>query len=294
MDLSLKALGLESLPEPIWIVSDLHLGHPACAIDSPEELRPLFEGVGTVIFNGDTAESRSRNHREKASEGREKFEKVLDQAAVERRIFLTGNHDPTVSQRHHLDLCEGRLLVTHGDFLYRYVSPWSKKLRHCRPRIDAILKETDDARILRDFDYRLEVTRRCCEVLEVANHRFSLTPWGFVRFLHGEFWPPTRLLTILTVWKRAPEMMAEALERYRPEAEAVVFGHIHYPGVWKRRGRVIINTGAWLSMTGARVVEVRGNEVSVRAARRRRRRSESEWTVEAGGERLELGRATVE
>ncbi len=254
----------ERLPEPIRILSDLHLGHPACAVDDVEELRPLFEGAATVIFNGDTAELRSRSYGSRAAEDREKIRTLLGEAGVEKSVYLTGNHDPGISGRHCLALCEGKLLVTHGDFLFRYVSPWSKELRHCRPRVDEVLAKSDPVRLESDLDYRLEVTRACCEVLEVTQHQFSKTPWGLIRFLFDEFWSPTRVLTILLVWMRSAGLMAAALERYRPEARAAVFGHIHYPGIWRKRGRWIINTGGYLSMTQAKVVEVQGHQLQIR------------------------------
>lgn len=261
-------MSVESLPEPIRIVSDLHLGHPGCAVARVRDLRSLFAGAGSVIFNGDTSEARSQEFCQDAERGLRELRALLAEVGVQRVILLTGNHDPRASECHYLNLCEGKLLVTHGDFLFRYVSPWSKKLRHCRPRIDALLKECDERRLHRDFDYRLEVTRACCEVLQVAPSRISLSPWGLLRFVFDEVWPPTRLVSIANVWWRSPGLMAEALQRYRPEAQAVIFGHIHCAGTWMRHDRMVINTGAFLKMARARVVDVRENEVTVRPAQK--------------------------
>lgn len=257
------------LPEPIRILSDLHLGHPASLIDDVNALRPLLEGAGTVIFNGDTVEERSAELDEQAVKFGRQLDELLDDLGIESRRFLTGNHDPKASSEHYVELCQGKLLVTHGDFLFRYVSPWSKKLRRCRSRIDAILEASDHERLERDLDYRLAVTRRCCEALEVSQHEFSPTLAGWIRLLVEECWPPTRVPTILHVWATAPRLMAEALERYRPEAKAAIFGHIHRPGRWHLRDRWLINTGAFLSLASAQVVDVRGMTVTRSRALRR-------------------------
>ena len=57
--------------------------------------------------------------------------------------------------------------------------------------------------------------------------------------------------------------MAAALERYRPEAKAVVFGHIHYPAIWKRQDRLLVNLGGYLNMAKAKVMEVHNSKLSV-------------------------------
>lgn len=178
---------VESLPEPIRIISDLHLGHEAGVVRNVSGLRPLFDGAGTVLFNGDTAEVRSRSGQGRAHDDMRELEALLEDLGVAKSVFLTGNHDPRISACHYLDLCQGKLLVTHGDFLFRYVSPWSKKLRHCRGRIDSVLAEADDDRLQRDFEYRLEVTRKCCDVLEIVRHRFKKTPWGLLQFFFRSF-----------------------------------------------------------------------------------------------------------
>jgi hypothetical protein len=44
-------------------------------------------------------------------------------------------------------------------------------------------------------------------------------------------------------------MVAETsafVERFRPQAQVVVFGHFHRAGVWRHRGRLLINTGSFM------------------------------------------------
>lgn len=248
---------------PIRILSDLHLGHSACALKDVREIRPLLEGAGTVIFNGDTAEVRSKGFKQRAAQEQAKLSTMLDELGVQCTIYVTGNHDPNISDVHYVDLCQGKVLVTHGDFLFRYVSPWSKKLRHCRPRIDAVLEAADAARLDVDLDYRHEITRQCSDVLEVSSSASPRNLRGFVHCVGQEVWPPTRLFTILNVWMKSPKLMAAALERYRPEAKAVVFGHIHYPAIWKRQDRLLVNLGGYLNMAKAKVMEVHNSKLSV-------------------------------
>ncbi len=254
---------MAAFPEPIRILSDLHLGHEACALPDANAIRPLLEGARTVVFNGDTIEVRARAFKRRAAEERERLDALLKELGVEKVLFLTGNHDPRISDCHHLELCEGKLLVTHGDFLFRYVSPWSQKLRHCRPKIDAILEDMDKDRWASDLEYRLAITRDCCDVLEVIQ-KASPEGWrGVVSYYAKEFWPPTRLFTIAHVWLRSPALMAAALEQYRPQSQAVLFGHIHYPGIWQKRQRWIINTGGYVSMVRAQVADLQGTTLRI-------------------------------
>jgi len=251
------------LPEPIRIISDLHLGHAACALNDVRQIRPLIEGAGTIIFNGDTAEIRARQFLQRSEKEQEKLTAMLEECGV-RGVYLSGNHDPSVSTEHFLDLADHRLFVTHGDFLFRYISPWSKKLRRCRPKLNVILERADPVRLRRDFAYQMQFTRECCEALEIIELPPPKHVWDRFKFAFLEAWPPSRFLTIMAVWLSSSRRAAAALERYRPEASAMVFGHTHYPGVWRHRGRWIINTGGFLTLVRARVVEVEGSTLTVR------------------------------
>ncbi len=254
---------MAAFPEPIRILSDLHLGHVCSALKDVREIAPLLDGAGTVIFNGDTFEPRAKLFRERSREQEKRLHQLLDELQVKERIFLTGNHDPAINERHYLELNEGKVLVTHGDFIFRYISPWSKKLRPSRPAVDRILAEVDDERLATDLDYRLRVTRECCKVMKVIEVAVPDRLWERWLLLAKEFWPPTRVPTILGVWLTSPHRITKALERYRPAAETIIFGHTHYPGIWKRNGRLAINTGGYLSVIRASVVEMIGNEMRV-------------------------------
>lgn len=258
-----------TFPEPIRILSDLHLGHIACALKDVRQIRPLLEGARTVIFNGDTAEIRAKSFRQRAVEEQAKLTIMLAELGVERVVYVTGNHDSAISDVHHLSLMQGKVIVTHGDFLYRYISPWSHKLRHCRPLVDAILAETDLVRLERDFDYRLEITRKCCEVMTIIESPKQRSLLDRAKYFSKEFWPPTRIFTILNVWLTAPSQIRSALAQYHPEAHTMIFGHIHRPGVWQRKGRIAINTGGFLSVLRASVINIEGQNMTYHAVEQR-------------------------
>ena len=137
--------------------------------------------------------------------------------------------------------------------------------------IDAVFDAADSVRLDSDFDYRLEIARQCCDVLEMSSSVSPKNVSGFVQYVAQEVWPPTRLLTILNVWLSSPKLMAAALDRYRPEIEVVAFGHIHYPKICRRQGRLLVNLGGFLNMVKAKVVEVNGQTLSVNSVTHRNR-----------------------
>ena len=254
-------------PEPIRILSDLHLGHVACVLKDAREIRPLLAGAGTVVFNGDTAEVRARSFKERAHEELTTLAEMCEELGVQ-SIYLTGNHDPRLTESHYLELAEGRLLVTHGDFLFRHVSPWSKKLRHCRPKMEEILSTVDAERLKRDFDYRMEITRRCCDVMSMVNYPKPKDLWALINFGLREFWPPTRFLVILHVWLTTPRRMLQALANYYPQARGIVYGHVHCPNIKVNGNRFAVNTGGYLSVVRATVAELEGRQLTIRKVQR--------------------------
>ncbi len=62
----------------------------------------------------------------------------------------------------------------------------------------------------------------------------------------------------------APGRAADFCERFFPQAKLMVFGHTHWPGVWQRGGRTVMNAGGYLSLGGSRVVDLDDGKVSVR------------------------------
>ena len=124
--------------EPILVLSDLHLGHRASRIKHPEQLAPILDGPGSVIFNGDTSEMRNSEDRQIGRKLAADLARICHQTG-RKAFFVNGNHDPTVSSTNHLDLANGAVLVTHGDILFLDVAPWSRDARHYRKKHRQIL-----------------------------------------------------------------------------------------------------------------------------------------------------------
>lgn len=252
------------MQEPIRVFSDLHLAHPGCRIESVEALAPLLEGAGTVIFNGDTCEQR---HRDWAENGRRKVDRLrslLDRTGVKETILLRGNHDPEISEIDHLDLANGRVFLTHGDAIFRHISPWSPKIWPVIPKMEEVRARFGEDRLASDLETCLECTHRCRTLSKGTGAEFQTSgPFATVRSLARIAWPPRRPLRILKTWATIPREAHDFFGRYRPEARVMLFGHTHLPGAWKKRGRLAINTGGFLSILPARGVEIAGGTIEV-------------------------------
>lgn len=167
---------MDRFEEPIRIISDLHLSHPGSSVIDAKQLAPLLEGVKTVIFNGDTIEERMKALRDKAASHLETLTRMCAEAGVE-MVLVRGNHDPTTPSYGAIDLCAGKVFVTHGDILYRDVSPWSRNIHFAR---DAL------ARIEQEYppDYRdhlesaLEVSQRVTREMPPGNRNRNRGSWG--------------------------------------------------------------------------------------------------------------------
>ena len=258
---------MSRLEEPIRILSDLHLAHPGSRIVDASQLGPLLEGVKTVIFNGDTTEERMKRLREQAAAHLGKLTRMCSDAGVD-MVMVRGNHDPYSPPFGSLDLCGGQVFVTHGDILYRDVSPWSRNIEFARKA---------RLRIERDYpaDYRddlettLEVSCRVTQEMQVHQPRSKPGLIGKVKTMLSQAWPPTHPLTVLETWWQAPQRTGEVMRRYRPDAEVYIVGHTHRDFFVRRHGKVLINTGAFLPMSKATAVDIDGDNLTVRRIRER-------------------------
>lgn len=240
----------------IRIFSDLHLGHPGCRIDSVEQLRPLLDGAGRVIFNGDTYEQRHRRLVENGTRLFGELNSLLEELGVD-ATYLTGNHDPGITENHALDLAGGRVFVSHGDTLFRHLSPWSPKIRKVIPEMESIRAIYGEDRLRNDLDALFECAGRCRMLAPAYENEFRRGAWKNLRTALRFAWPPHRPAQILSTWINAPGAAHRFARRHRPEASVFLFGHTHFPGIWKKPERTVINTGGFLSMLPARAVEIR-------------------------------------
>jgi predicted phosphodiesterase len=256
------------MPSITRVISDIHFRHPASFVRDLEGLSPLLEGVQDVVFNGDSVEMRFLEDREQALRDAATLRALCAQAGVE-PTFLTGNHDPTLTETHHLDLAGGRILVTHGDLLFHGISPWSRKA-HVLAAAHARELAQGDAD---DWEHQLRAVKRTMRAVEHLGPKMRHAERGgatLSSFLH-EIFPPWRPLLILGCWLKTPDRAGAIAARFRPAAEFVLVGHMHWAGVWRRQGRVVVNTGSFLPFSKALVVDIdeAGGELTVRRVERR-------------------------
>jgi predicted phosphodiesterase len=228
------------MKEPVRILSDLHLGHAASRISDAERLRPLIAGAGTVIFNGDTWQELAKARLPRTVDLLEGLRRLCRDEGVE-AVFLSGNHDPGWPGRGWIELAEGRIVITHGDAVLWSGSPWSREAFEREAEVRRLWEEHRDAGD--DAGERLVLAREIARALKAASY-----PKG--RSLVGRAIdavnPPRRAWEILSAWVGHPRATARFARRYFPAAEIVIAGHFHWPGVWRREDRVVINTGAFV------------------------------------------------
>lgn len=251
------------------IVSDVHYADRSSRVRSLRELGPLFEGASSLVFNGDTVDTRPHRSGHKPADLRAEVLETLGSFGTP-AVFLTGNHDPDISGDHALELAGGRILVTHGDVLFDNMVPWSKDAVMIRQRVIAALAALPDDGSYR-FDSRLAAFRGVAATIP-QNHQSERNPLRYAIRLAGDtVWPPQRLLSILRAWREAPDRAASLANRHRPRAQFILIGHTHKPGVWKMpSGIVVVNTGSFTRPFGAMAADVTADRVRVRVVESRR------------------------
>jgi hypothetical protein len=113
--------------EPIRVFSDLHLAHPVSRIERVAALRPLLEGAGTVIFNGDTWQELTFAVERRSAAMLDELRGLCAEVGCQ-PVFLSGNHDPGWPGPGWIELAGGRIVVTHGDALMFDGSPWKREI----------------------------------------------------------------------------------------------------------------------------------------------------------------------
>lgn len=249
---------------PRRIISDLHLFDGASRVERLLQLDPLVDAVDGLLINGDSCDTQVGTTPDQVAEMRAYFGTRVPSVR-----FLTGNHDPDISN-HHEDLpADGRVWVTHGDVFFPDATPWSRLLPELRRRIRA----ARDADASASFDHiatRLRIFRQI--------HRNLPPEWDLqrrdlparLRRLLADVGSPVRLGAILRAWRHAADLASHAAEAQRRSAQLIVFGHLHRPSISHRAGRVIINTGAFTGPFGAFCVDLFDERALVRPVERRR------------------------
>jgi predicted phosphodiesterase len=255
---------------PTIIISDLHLGHRASQIRDPEEIVPILKEAGSLIFNGDTVEMRTAVDRPVGRHMAAVLARLCHGIGC-RFTFINGNHDPCVSKIDHLDLLDGRMLITHGDILFLGIAPWSRQaLAYRKIHLRSLARLGPDA--LMSFEKRLLATKRASIKLQLMEDPVTtehpIAPKLGV-LLH-QLWPPHRPFMIMHAWMQTPTLAARLCDLFRPNARYILVGHTHYPGVWRRGQITVINTGSYVLHFGALAVILDGESIEIRKVKRQK------------------------
>lgn len=251
---------------PIRILSDLHLAHPATKVKNVWQLQPLLAGMRTVVFNGDTVEMRMDGILPTAMRYRDTLLTLCRENGVD-PILLNGNHDPSVAGSEYFELKSHGLLVTHGDALFPGITPWNRDTGRLK---NAHERALEDARAEGPLTLgrRLEACRKASMV-----HSSMLKPQEkrihWMGHMARDLIALRRLFAIFHSWTVAPTRASMLAETFRPDYRFIAIGHTHWPGVWRRRGRVIFNTGAYFPWPGQGIVEVHEDEIIFRKVKAR-------------------------
>lgn len=225
-------------------------------------LRPLWQGFERVVFNGDTAELQMP--RVKAAAEREVAAlRAMAAADGVRLTLVCGNHDAHISDTQHLTLMDGRVLVMHGHALHPGIAPWTRAAGPMSRMTHEGLAKTPGA--LADcLDHRLSLARRVAFDgfgLDPTTHtERGIRPWDVIT-------KPMDALRVFSFWRSVPRLAAEFMERYTPETQAVVMGHSHRQGVWRRGGRTVMNTGSFDFPGRPRAVIAEGHTLTMHDVR---------------------------
>lgn len=248
------------------ILSDLHFRDAASRLRRLEDLEPLLAGVDTLWLNGDTCDNQSGMPSTAVEEIRDFF-----RSRVPDVHFLTGNHDPDLSDEHWCATSDRRLCATHGDAFFADAVPWSRQHKILNTRIREAMTRNpslDDSRL----DGRLALHRIACTGLPRECDPEHNSHFHRLRRLASEFWPPRQPIAMIHAWHSLPDRVASVAPTWFPGAQVIVTGHVHFPKVWRRGELTIVNTGAFTGPLGAFMVDLVGDLVTVHRLKQRRRR----------------------
>jgi UDP-2,3-diacylglucosamine pyrophosphatase LpxH len=243
------------------IVSDLHLGSRASrAAQSLDVLCRLSEQAGRVVFNGDTLDKFYGTDAQCDSSGTEHLERLRAVRGVggQGPTFLTGNHDPGISEEHWLYHEESATLIVHGDALADCTHPTKHEeqqlMRHFSARWQTLGGRPTDLETLHRHYRAVQL-----EFLPVINpYKKSKTAWQYAKSL---LYPPRRPFDILRYWRGAPRLALKMARGFPRPLKHLVFGHSHRAGRWLIDGVEVINTGSFMPFSEPYAVELEGADV---------------------------------
>jgi len=250
------------------IFSDLHYGDRASALKTLRTLEPLFAGADRIVLNGDTLDTRPSP--DPAATAALRAEVVGYFGGIGRPVqFIPGNHDPDISDRHSVELAEGRVFVTHGDILFEDVVPWSQDAAMARQRVQAELAQLPpDQR--GDLTAQLAAVHRASATLPQRHQSEKHGLKYALGFLSDTVWPPTRVLRVLRAWRESAPRAARLIAEHKLRARFFVMGHTHRFGAKRGPGGlVVLNTGSFCAPGQVGVVDVTAERIALRRIEKR-------------------------
>ena len=251
------------MSQRIRIVSDLHIGHRASSLTCPSSLRELATDIDHLIFNGDTLELKYAHNEELER----RFAEEVASWGIETTI-ITGNHDPSISGRHDMDLFGGAIYVTHGDALFETIAPWSSSLPYLKASLEILKSNGYKDSWDRDLATYLEMIKEASLMAQEMDTDYNPTLWGKLKIFLHQAWPPTRPFKILDCWRRVPGHAVAFAERFGKNPRFIIVGHTHNPGIWQKGSQVVINLGSFFPWPGARCVDIENGRLLVRKLHR--------------------------
>ncbi len=251
------------------ILSDLHYGDRSSALTSLTQLTPLFDGVSELLLNGDTLDTRPSSNLSHTAALLADIRNFFSHSAPP-TTFLTGNHDPDITNLHHRALAHDALFVTHGDALFDDLVPWSRDAPLARKLVTHELAALAPAE-RQHLHSRLSALRRAAYAIP---QRHQSDPHGFrhlIGFLQDTVWPPGRVFRVLRAWREAPRRAAAFVQQHHLPARFFAMGHTHRCGLARTAsGLIVFNTGSFCPPCRAAAIDVTPDRIVFRRVERRR------------------------
>ena len=259
----------EHFPEPVVIISDVHLPLGRQWRRHADRLRGLWSGAGTVVFNGDTISFRGKP--EIQARSLQVLDGLTEMCAADgaRAALLAGNTDFAIDAPKHLWFADGRILVTHGDVIFPEISPWQPHARRLHAARQSALQDMGPTKG-DTLEGQLAAVRRAQLTITKREGERQRPLWSRAFRQARRLTLPAMLPRLLRAWRAAPDVAAAFVERWAPQTRCIVLGHTHHPGVWYSSGPIVVNTGGFRFPHRSWAVWVAGRTITVRKVRRAR------------------------
>jgi predicted phosphodiesterase len=234
------------------ILSDIHFGKPSSSLTSASQLKNLWSGCDELVLNGDTTEIHSAKHGKQSEDYTSELIDIASNDGVQTTL-ISGNHDPNCSETDWLWFWDETVFVFHGHAAFAGIAPWSWRAKYIKKRRNEYIHKSSDG-----FVEQLEAVRKASH--DAATGAFSKHRPSLPHMLMLGF---PAVFNVLHGWWKFPSYVSRWIDSYAPTAKYVITGHTHHAGIWKRNGRVIINTGCFGFPSHPRAVVIDDEKLTV-------------------------------